>query len=158
MAAQNGSIQEFAVNPTAANPESFDYSADFSSAPDGSIWILGLHSLVYQVSPGGKVTSYQLPESAQASSVFRIAIASDGSLWYLSQEPSGTFIGRVGSDGSSTRFPAPNGTSSLTPGADGSIWITEAAAIDKVLPSGAIVKLPVAFNSPQNIITGEDGA
>ena len=148
----------------------------FTSAPDGSLWIANMTAgTIERLSPQGVLASYPLPRGGAPSSV---AVAPDGSVW--STQPVTGTIGEVGAGGEVSEH-ALAGTapgafgdaepSSIVLGPDGALWFTEQTLgrIGRIATNGDLQEYAIPNTSgvaqgeygspaPRYITAGPDGA
>ncbi len=150
---------------------------------DGNLWVLnatatGLSTLSVVAPEGHPGAVYTIPTlNADATA---LTLGPDGNIWFV--ESGSDKIGMVTPLGAITEYPISNATgtdapvdlnspgapagvvatpTSITVGADGSLWFTEnsADAIGRLDPTtGAITQYPTPGLSPNSIALGPDGA
>jgi virginiamycin B lyase len=130
----------------------------------GNVWIGTVSTgQLFEVAPGGTVTSLTVPVASQ---IVSMTFDGSGNLWMadagmhaIDELPSGAT--------SITQFTLPQSGSpgGLTVGPDGAIWFTDTArnAIGRMTPSGTFAPLagyaiPTAASTPVDIVNGPDGA
>jgi virginiamycin B lyase len=128
--------------------------------PDGNLWVGagGSASLLGHMTPSGQFLSTAISDILITS----ITAGPDNATWYAA---GAGIIGRVGLDGTISRYPIPSVDPlprGITSGPDGSLWFTEQFAdkIGRITSSGVISEfaLPNSGSSPAEIVSGFDGA
>ena len=143
-----------------------------TKGPDGNLWYTEGHPFAFpfqspfdkigRMTPSGVVTDFPLPtpEAAATSDSETISPGPDGALWFT--EPSNDKIGRITTAGVITEFnvPTPNaGPTSITEGADGSLWFTEHDKIGRITTAGVITEFALPAGAmPTSIASGPDFA
>jgi virginiamycin B lyase len=127
-----------------------------TTGPDGNVWVTD--GGLVRVTPGGDTTRFPLPGVTNA---WDVTTGDDGNLWVIDQEGA---VARVGTDGTSTVFPMPDGFDTpfrIVTGGDGNVWINELDGKDvaRVGPEGTIDVFAVpATGAVTNLATDPDGA
>jgi streptogramin lyase len=131
-------------------------------------WLLIVTLLALSISPVG---AQQFTEFALDGSPSRIALGSDGALWFTI--PLRSTIGRISPVGLITEFPLPghNFAFDITPGPDGNLWFTQnVATIGSITTSGVVREFDIPWTpvycglfctqgdpQPGRITAGPDG-
>jgi virginiamycin B lyase len=123
---------------------------------------------------GGAVSKIiKLPNPV--TTIDKIAVAPDGSVWFAETISHGNKIGRVSPDGTLTEFPVETngnaqyaGVSDIVIGPDGNLWFVSGMtlpglsfvnSIIRMTPSGAMTTFPLPNNvSARLLLFGQDGA
>lgn len=108
-------------------------------------------------SAASQFSEYSIPTAN--SGLSDIAVAADGSSWFVEYSASGS-IGMVTPSGTVTEYALPSGSypHGITAGPDGNMWFTlDNNAVGKITPSGTVTTYPTTHNSPYGITTGPDG-
>lgn len=127
-----------------------------AAGPDGNLWFTLQLQKIGRISPDGVLKKFDLPSfSAQGD---QITQGPDGALWFT--QPFVNEIGRMTTSGNLTEFPVPSTPVSLTGGADGNIWFTEADnKVGYLTPLGAVklFQVPTTNAGVGDIAAGPDG-
>jgi streptogramin lyase len=164
---------------------SFYSTSDLTQGPDGNIWFTYDASFnqssitgIARITPQGGVTTIPTVYSPPAGGppgvtpMDRLAVGSDGNLWFFNYDNRVEVIDRMSPDGAITEFPLPTlppfniGGPALVSGPDGNLWsFTEAqgsnipGACDfvRITPSGMVTLYPEPVPEPAGFDTGTVG-
>lgn len=121
----------------------------------GRVWFAdGNNSQVDMVQSDGSLEVHQLPDQMEG-----LARAGDGGVWVATQGPG---LGHFAADGSWTYRPLPEiqpgtGPRWVAESGDGSIWLSTASTIWRILPSGEMTAAAQGFGWLEVVVAG-DGA
>lgn len=107
---------------------------DLTVGPDRNLWFSTPHQ-IGRMTTSGQLQLFHLDPKAQGVSISGITTASDGAMWFATQNVA---VGRMTLNGTFTFYPFPNGTSfdngsssldmqnlrGIASGTDGTLWLT----------------------------------
>lgn len=113
-------------------------------------------------SEAGAVTEQSDASLAQSTFAGFLAAGPDGNVWFSGKNygaSNARVVGKVTLAGEVTEYPVPEGTDSITTGADGNVWFAEADGIGRITPGGDVIsfKLEEGTGAPQALAAGQDG-
>jgi streptogramin lyase len=165
----SGTVTEYFV---AANA----MPTDITVGPDGNLWFSddgGTGAAIGRITTGGSVQEFKngLQTNADPDA---ITAGPDGNVWFTDQYANQRAIGRVTPSGGITEFKnglSPDLPLDITTGADGNLWVPQAAsmfptspaAIAEITPSGQITEItkgvnPTGLQDGDSITPGADGS
>lgn len=128
--------------------------------PDAALWFTEADA-VGRITTAGEISRYPVPTVVRPD-LMALIVGPDGAMWFAA--PNGNSIGRMGLDGTLTRYALspsciPTG---MAAGPDGAIWFTCFAgnAIGRLTLDGVVGLhgVPTAGSGPVGIVAGPDGA
>ena len=145
---ENGAVAVMRGFGSSGNPE-IGSTGPLTAGPEGALWYPseGKPDRIVRVTPGGKVTGFELG-SSEETDMTGIAYGADGALWFTQgssayEEKPGDAIGRMEADGNYNRWPLPDKDghpTRIVAGPGGDLWFTEEAGdrIGRITTTGKI--------------------